>query len=207
MISRLTALALPLLAGGLLFATSSAAWGHNQVVATTPAIDEVVNESPVLVSVQTAENLLDLGGNQAGFAIVVTDEAGLFYGDGCVELNDRTLSTMVNLGEGGAYEVTYQFVSEDGHTISDRFSFTFDPGTGHTPAAGLPEAAICGEEPPSATEPTEPAEIESTPEVAVEPISAPMEPSGPGAGSVIAGVLGALAALGAIIALALRRRG
>lgn len=177
------------------------------MASTTPIAGEIVSESPVLVSVQTVENLLDLGGNKAGFAIVVTDEQGLFYGTGCVELSDRVLSTTVELGEGGSYEVTYQFVSEDGHTISDRFVFTFEPQPGHSPAPGYPEAPVCGEAPEEVPESSEPVEPPTTPaEVAAEPISAPAEPSGPGVGSVIAGTIGTLAALGAITFLALRRR-
>lgn len=196
---------------GFTVATAPAAWGHNQVASTTPIAGETVSESPVLVSVQTVENLLDLGGNQAGFAIVVTDQEGLFYGTGCVELSDRVLSTTVELGEGGSYEVIYQFVSEDGHTISDRFGFTFEPQPNHSPAPGYPEAPVCGEAPeevpeevPESSGPVEPPT--SPAEVAAEPISAPAEPSGPGVGSVIAGTIGTLAALAAITFLALRRR-
>ncbi len=192
---------------GFTVAAAPTAWGHNQVVATTPSAGEVVSESPLLVSVQTAENLLDLGGNQAGFAMVVTDEKGLFYGTGCVELSDRVLSTTVDLGEGGSYEVIYQFVSEDGHTVSDRFGFTFEPQPGHSPAMGYPKAPVCGEAPQEVPEPSESAEPPTTPaEVAVEPISAPAEPSEPGVGSIIAGVIGTLAAVAAITFLALRRR-
>ena len=192
---------------GFSVATAPAAWGHNQVAATTPNAGEIVNESPVLVSVQTVENLLDLGGNQAGFAFVVTDQQGLFYGTGCVELSDRVLSTTVELGEGGSYEVTYQFVSEDGHTISDRFVFTFVPQPGHSRAPGYPETPVCGEAAEEVPESSEPVEPPTTPaEVAVEPISTAAEPSGPGVGSIIAGTIGTLAALAAITFLALRRR-
>ena len=192
---------------GFSVATAPAAWGHNQVASTTPSAGETVSASPVLVSVQTVENLLDLGGNKAGFAMVLTDEQGVFYGTGCVEVSDRVLSTTVELGEGGSYEVTYQFVSEDGHTISDRFVFTFEPQPNHSPAPGFPEAPVCGEAPEDVPESSEPVEPPTTPaEVAAEPISAPAEPSGPGVGSIIAGTIGTLAALAAITFLALRRR-
>jgi hypothetical protein len=137
----------------------------------------------------------------------VTDQQGLFYGTGCVELSDRVLSTTVELGEGGAYEVIYQFVSEDGHTISDRFEFTFEPRPDHSPAPGYPEAPACGETPEEAPEPSEPVEPPTAPaEVTVEPISAPAEQPGPGVGSIIAGTIGTLAALAAMTFLALRRR-
>jgi methionine-rich copper-binding protein CopC len=191
---------------GFTVVAAPAAWGHNQVVATTPSAGETVSESPVLVSVQTVENLLDLGGNQAGFAIVVTDQQGLFYGTGCVELSDRVLSTKVDLGEAGDYEVTYQFVSEDGHTISDRFDFAFEPGPGHSPAMGYGQAPVCGEDPQATPAPDAPAENEGPDEVTAESISAPVAPAKPGVGSIIAGAVGTLAALAAIIALALRRR-
>jgi methionine-rich copper-binding protein CopC len=187
---------------------STLASAHNQVAATTPEAGSTWSESPVTVSVTTAENLLDLGGNQAGFAIVVTDSEGMFYGTGCVELEERTLSTTVELGEAGDYEVTYQLVSEDGHTISDRFSFSFVPTADHTPAKGLASAPVCGEVPaadePAAIQEVEP--ISSAPETDSEPITAVPENEGPGVGTIVAGSLTAAAAIGGLALLWRRHR-
>lgn len=187
---------------------STLASAHNQVAATTPEAGSTWSESPVTVSVTTAENLLDLGGNQAGFAIVVTDAQGMFYGSGCVELEERTLSTTVDLGEAGDYEVTYQLVSEDGHTISDRFSFSFAPTADHTPAAGLPSAPVCGEDPatdePATIQEVEP--ISSAPETDSEPTTATPDTGAPGVGTIVAGSLTVAAAIGGLALLWRRRR-
>jgi len=194
--TSVTALSLAVVLGSFGLAAA-----HNQVISTTPEPGSTSRESPLSVSVTTAENLLDLGGNQAGFAMVVTDSAGLYYGTGCVELVERTLSTTVEMGEAGDYVVTYQLVSEDGHTISDRFSFSFTPDTSHSPAAPQTSVPVCGEEPQllgeSAAAPSE-SEASDPP---VETISAPSDDTSPGIGTVVAGSLGSVAALTALAAV------
>ena len=191
---------------GFALGVVTAATAHNQVVSTTPEAGSTSSESPLTVRITTAENLLDLGGNQAGFAMVITDAAGLYYGTGCVELVERTLSTTLEMGEAGAYTVTYQLVSEDGHTISDRFSFTFSPNASHSPATPQTSVPVCGEEPQllegSAPVPAEP-DVSDTP---VEPIAAPREDETPGMGTVIAGALGTIAAITALAVVWWRRR-
>ena len=120
---------------------------HNQVIDTTPEQGSVVETSPVLISIVTSGDLLDLGGNQSGFAIVTTDARGGYFGDGCVSVDGPALSSTVALGEPGPYLVTYQYVSEDGHTLSGQFEFDFQPAAGHEPAVAAVEPPICGEEP------------------------------------------------------------
>lgn len=140
-----TTIATIALVAGLALGSTTSGFAHNQVVRTTPADGEEWTESPVTLEVETLENLLDLGGNSAGFALVVLDEEGLFYGDGCVEVSGNVLRASADLGAPGVYEVVYQFVSEDGHTISDRYHFTFSPSPDHIPATGLATAPVCGE--------------------------------------------------------------
>ena len=199
--TSVTALSLAVVLGSFGLAAA-----HSQVISTTPEAGSTSRESPLSVSVTTAENLLDLGGNQAGFAMVVTDSEGLYYGTGCVELVERTLTTTVDLGEAGDYVVTYQLVSEDGHTISDRFSFSFTPDTSHSPATPQTLVPVCGEEPQlleeSAAAPSE-SEVNDAP---VEKISAPSDDTSPGIGTVVAGSLGTVAALTALAAVWWRRR-
>jgi hypothetical protein len=123
-----------------------------------------------------------------------------------VELAERTISTPVDLGGAGDYEVIYQLVSEDGHTISDRFGFTFSPDASHSPASPQTSVPVCGEEPQllegSATTPVE----SDAGEPPVEPMSAPSENASPGMGTVIAGALGAIATVTALVAVWWRRR-
>ena len=121
--------------------------GHNVVLETSPEAGSTVSDSPVDIRVVTNDKLLDLTGTGSGFAIVVRDTDGLYYGDGCVTVGDTDMSVTAALGEPGDYTVTFQFVSADGHSLSDSFSFTFDPESSHTPATGLEEAPQCGVEP------------------------------------------------------------
>jgi copper resistance protein C len=141
---------LPALATGavaalaLIGAGSVTATAHNDVVSTTPADGETVTSSPVEIQISTSDQLLDISGDASGFAIVVQDAAGLYYSDGCVSVNETSLVGAADLGEAGDYQVTYQFVSADGHTTSDSFGFTFAPAEDHTPVPGKTTAPVCG---------------------------------------------------------------
>lgn len=139
---------------GLWLASSLAVWGsaipaysHDQVVETTPAAGEQTSDNPVTVQIVTSGQLLDLSGNSAGFAITVTDTDGLFYGNGCVEVAGPALSTVVEMGTGGPYTVTYQYVSGDGHTLSGRYSFDYSMPESSLPAAGQSAPPVCGQPP------------------------------------------------------------
>lgn len=131
---------LALVAGGALTASA-----HNDVVSTTPADGDTVTSSPVEIKIETSDQLLDISGDASGFAIVVQDATGLYYSDGCVSVNETSLVGSADLGEAGDYQVTYQFVSADGHTTSDSFGFRFAPAGDHTPAPGKATAPVCGE--------------------------------------------------------------
>lgn len=181
-------------------AAPALASAHNNVVETTPSAGETITSSPVEVSLTTLEILLDLGGRSAGFAMVTRDQAGLYYGTGCVELTEDTMSTTVELGEPGDYEVVFQLVGADGHTISDRWSFTYAPTGDYVAAQGQSSPPVCGEEPEFSDSTLAP-----SPTVTSEPATSEAD-STPGLGTLIAGVVGTLAAIGAISAVLLRRK-
>ncbi len=123
------------------------ATGHNVVVETSPVAGSTISDSPVDIRIVTNDKLRDLTGTGSGFAIVVRDASGLYYGDGCVTVGDNDMSATADLGNAGDYTVTFQFVSADGHSLSDSFDFTFNPSPGHVPASGFEEAPQCGVEP------------------------------------------------------------
>lgn len=180
---RLTRASL-LLGIGLSLAPASLSLAHSEVASTIPAEGEEITENPVEVTVVTAQPLLDLGGTAAGFALVIQDAEGLYYGDGCVSVRENSLSAVAELGEPGAYVVTYQYVSADGHSVSGSFSFTLaDSATGA--ATGQPSAPLCG-----AGEGVTSTQTEST------------EPSPTMSVAVVAGGL----TLGAVVALLWMRR-
>ena len=159
---------------GALFALAALLAGppalaHNVVEDRIPVPESTITDSPVEVSIATDDIFLDLGENQGGFAIVMMDEAGLYYGDGCVKLQERQMTASIALGSAGTYTVVYQFVSADGHSLSESYTVEFQPTEDHVETAGVPNPPVCGveyqapEEPPVATSP--PSEIAPVDEV------------------------------------------
>lgn len=122
----------------------TSASAHNVVAGTVPAAGETVTDSPLEIRITTNDELLDLGGTGSGFAIVVRDTDGLYYGDGCVDIGTTDMGTTVTLGAAGTYTVTFQFVSADGHSLSDSFTFSFDQTANHTPTTGVTDPPQCG---------------------------------------------------------------
>lgn len=151
------------IAGVLLFAAPASA--HSYLVSSTPADDETLTELPEEFSITMNESLLDLAGDGTGFGMLVRDDAGRYYGDGCVTISGPTLSTPAALGEAGTYTLIYQVVSADGHPVSEEFAFEWAPGEGFEPATGSDAAPGCGGEAatpaPVAEEPSTDAAISS----------------------------------------------
>jgi copper resistance protein C len=124
---------------------------HNSIVSTTPEAGETLTEVPEFFVVTTSEALLDVGGEGAGFAIQVTDENGLYYGDGCVDVGGPSMSTRAALGEAGDYTMAFQYVSADGHTLSDTLAFRYEPAEGAEASTGSAAPPECGGEPAEAS--------------------------------------------------------
>lgn len=132
---------------GALLAPAPPASAHNYVVDATPAADEALTELPENFVITTNEPLLDIDGTASGFALQVSDADGAFYGDGCVTVSGASMSVDApQLGAAGDYELAFQFVSADGHTVSERYSFTWDPAADYEPAEGVATAPNCGRE-------------------------------------------------------------
>jgi len=187
---------------GLALASSATvALAHDAVIDSTPAADSTLTELPASFSVTASDDMLDLGGDGAGFAILITDEGGAFYGDGCATVSGPTLSTPAALGEPGAYLMTYQYVSSDGHTTSGEIPFSWQPGTEGEPHVGLDAPPVCGES-ASAPAPSASAAPTSEPVPSAEP-TASAEPEQPADGSDellgIAGIVVALIVIAGII--------
>ena len=126
------------------------AFGHNVVEQRIPAPDSEVSQSPVEVSIATDGSFLDLGGEGRGFAIVVRDSSGQYFGDGCVELTEGRMRASIELGEPGVYELAYQFVSADGHSLAESYEFRYAPTGDYRSAPSYPSPPECGVEPGSA---------------------------------------------------------
>ncbi len=193
----------------LAVALASPAAAHNFIVSSTPAEGEALTALPEEWVITTNETLLDLSGQGAGFALLVSDDAGQFYGDGCVTVEGESLSMPAALGSDGTYTLTYQFVSADGHTLSGELPFTWQAPADFEPHVGLAEPPVCGET-SSAPAPEPTATAEPEPEVSDEPVvdAEAVEPADdgfPDIGAVAIG-LGALALIGAIVAFVMATR-
>ena len=140
--AALTAL---VLVGGTLAASAAPAFAHNSVVNISPAPGSVVTEQPGAIKITTNDNLLDLSGEGAGSAMQVSGptDATLYYGDGCASVFGPTLEAEVQLGQPGEYTVVWQTVSTDGHSISDTFTFTWQPDASQVLGEGSATAPTC----------------------------------------------------------------
>jgi methionine-rich copper-binding protein CopC len=116
---------------------------HDYVVSSTPAEGETITAIPELFIITTNEPMLDLTGEGTGFGIEVSDENGLYYGDGCVVVDDTSMSTVAALGPAGEYTLTYQYVGSDGHALSDTIEFRYEPVDSVTVQGGLASPPVC----------------------------------------------------------------
>jgi copper resistance protein C len=135
---------------------------HNFVVSTTPGDGTTLTTPPERFEILTNEALLDVAGNATGFALQVTDEQGLFYGDGCLVVDGVGMSMGAWLGEEGAYTVSYQFISADGHTLSGTYEFFYEPSPAAEVTPGSETPLACGDPVPGAAADatTEPEDVE-----------------------------------------------
>jgi copper resistance protein C len=136
----LAVIALALLA---VLATATPAQAHSYLVDSTPEAGGTLTTLPEKFSVTANEPLLDLAGNGSGFGLEIVDENGLYYGDGCVAVEGARLFTDAALGDPGRYVLIYQFVSADGHPVSDQFSFDWAPTGDFTAIAGSATPGDC----------------------------------------------------------------
>ncbi len=145
------------------------AGAHSELADSTPAEGETLTQLPESFSVTANEPLLDLGG-QGVYLLQIRDAAGDYYGDGCVEISDATLSATPALGSSGDYTMIWQIVSADGHPVSGELEFMWDAPADFEAAESFAEPPVCGEDPDAA--PTgEPAPSAETPAPWVLPVT------------------------------------
>lgn len=176
----LAALAGSALALLLALAPAGAASAHDSLEAATPSDGETVTE---LASVELtfSGTLLSIGEDQRSAAIQVKRD-GKYYEAACPTLVDRTASVDVALGDAGDYDVVWQVVSSDGHTISGEYTFAYEPADDAATASGA-DAPACGE--------------------------SSADPGAPSDDSILIGAavgIGALAIIGVVVAIIVGRR-
>jgi methionine-rich copper-binding protein CopC len=139
----LTAIGTVAVALGLVLGAAAPAAAHNYVVSSTPADGEILTAVPEMFVITTNDILLNLSGEATGFGMLITDETGAYYGDGCVTVDGRSMSTAAALGPAGDYTLTFQLISADGHTLSDSLSFRYEPRDGASADSGSTSAPVC----------------------------------------------------------------
>lgn len=142
---RALALAAAVAAGGLAVALVAAppAVAHSALVASTPAAGEMLARLPAAFTVTVNETLL-AGAGDAAFALRIRDADGRYYGDGCLDIVDATMSTPAAIGAAGDYVMEWQVVSADGHPVGGEVPFSW---SGEATAAGTSTVPVCGAAP------------------------------------------------------------
>lgn len=205
---------------GLALGVATPASAHDSIVGTVPASGSTVTADPRTVSLTFSEPLLTLGGETSGFAVVVTDPAGLFYESGCMSVADTVASTKVALGVAGTYTVVWQVVSSDGHPTSGTYTFDYAPAADAIVNEGMTAAPACGEPwsgamvtalatvPPVATSTPVPADATQSTGAAGVGTAVPIESTGgntPNIAMIAIISIGSVLALVAGLLVALRR--
>ena len=187
---RWRALLVGTLAAALLGAGALPAQAHDGLLATVPLNTEVVTAAPSTVELTFSGEPLPLGTE-----VLVTGPDGAQASAGAPEIRGTTVvQPLAGPLPAGAYGVEWRSTSSDGHPLTGSFTFTVGATGPATPSAA----------PPAGT--TTQAQAGTTVAGDPQPASAatPAD-SGPSTGWLVAAVV-ALAALGALVVLRLRRR-
>lgn len=121
----------------------AAAHAHSTVEDTMPRTGAVLTELPERFSVTVDEELLDLGGEGAGFVMVTRDADGRYYGESCALVEGDTMSVQAALGEPGDYAITWQLISADGHPLAGSIEFEWAPEGEFTATEGTVDPDAC----------------------------------------------------------------
>ncbi|MFG6501764.1 copper resistance protein CopC [Microbacterium sp. P05] len=143
-----------LLAAFVLLVPALPASAHDQLVASDPAADAVLEALPAQVTLTFSSELL---GDATSNLVEVTDAAGTVVSDGPAVV-DGVLLTQALTGEAsGSLTVLWRVVSSDGHPISGEYAFTVEAAPSASPAPTSEPSATETPEPTmtTMTEPTE----------------------------------------------------
>ncbi|MBF4590038.1 copper resistance CopC family protein [Curtobacterium sp. VKM Ac-1395] len=149
-----TSAAVLAIAGGAVLGLAGPADAHNYLIASTPKVDGTLTALPKAFEITTNDKLLDIGGSGSGFAYRIVGPDEKYYEDGCVDIDGPSMTTTAALGASGKYQVEWQIVSADGHTVSDEYPFTWDAPAGFTPASGSSTPPTCARAGSSSSETT-----------------------------------------------------
>ena len=112
-----------LVAAAIALMPAGPASAHDYLVTSSPAADSTVTAAVPKVTLTFDDIVLDDGGH--GALVQVTDASGRNFETGCASVEARNVTVPVALGDPGAYRVTWQIVSADGHPVSSSIQFTY----------------------------------------------------------------------------------
>lgn len=111
----------------LLTGSSSNAFAHAEFIASNPKVNSTVKSLPVTIWAEFGEKLMVIGEKNPN-SISVTDSLKMKVNSGPAIVSGSRISTKLKPGlSAGKYQVSYRIVSEDGHVVSGKFSFTYKP--------------------------------------------------------------------------------
>lgn len=133
------------------FGGAQAASAHDSLVSSTPSADESVSTASEVALTFSANLLGADGGNE----VIVVGPDARHYETDCTALAGPTLTTPVQLGPAGEYQVTWRAVSSDGHPVSGTYAFAYAPAAGAQAAPGAdtsPCASVAASQESTGTE-------------------------------------------------------
>lgn len=141
---------------GAVFGGAQAASAHDSLVSATPAADTTVSTAAEVALTFSANLLGADGGNE----VIVVGPDARHYETDCTALAGPTLTTPVELGAAGEYQVTWRAVSSDGHPVSGTYAFSYTPAAGEAVGQGSetsPCASVASQQAEAAPDATAPA--------------------------------------------------
>lgn len=196
-------------AGVIALAPAASAAAHDFLVETSPAANSTQTRPLSDVVLTYSDIVLDLSGDGSSSLVQVTgpDGAKIHFETSCPSVIDRVVTTPIALGDAGTYEVTWQIVSADGHTVSGSYQFSYDPPAGTPAAKGSDSRPNCaasdGTDATSSSNTTNPPAADSPND---EPQSNTSDSADLSIVVTIAAIIVGLAIVGVIIVLATRQR-
>lgn len=185
-----------LLALALLAVLSGPVLGHAELISTSPADGDVVEEPLTRLTADFTEDLAD------GSAMTLRDAAGVVVAEGGIHPSNERLLLIV-LDEplpSGEYAVEWQALADDGHIERGTYRFTVAVTATPTPASTPPAASAGASAPPSEPAPT-PTPLPATP----APSAAPTDPA-TSSGDVLLPIVAAVVLVGLLGGYLLLRR-
>ncbi|NYD67784.1 copper resistance CopC family protein [Agromyces atrinae] len=133
-----------LLAAALSVGVATPAFAHDQLLDSSPAVDENLDAAPADVALTFSDDVLTIGA-----LVLVVDDAGNDWVSGETRLDGDVVTAPLATGApDGVYEVRWRVVSADGHPISGVIPFSIGDVAPAPVATAEPSPAAADEAAP-----------------------------------------------------------